>query len=40
MIGDGDEPRLYSEDDTRQELDDTVAFWRRWLSRSRYGGRW
>src|SRR5215203_2255445 len=39
-IGDGDEPRRYSEDDTRQELDDTVAFWRRWLSRSRYQGRW
>jgi GH15 family glucan-1,4-alpha-glucosidase len=39
-IGDGDEPRRYSEDETRQELDDTVAFWRRWLSRSRYEGRW
>ena len=39
-IADGDEPRRYSEDETRQELDDTVAFWRRWLSRSRYEGRW
>src|SRR5688572_29918346 len=39
-IGEGDEPRRYSEDETRQELDDTVAFWRRWLSRSRYEGRW
>jgi GH15 family glucan-1,4-alpha-glucosidase len=39
-IGDGDEPRHYSEDETRQELDHTVAFWRRWLSRSRYEGRW
>ena len=39
-IGDGEEPRLYGEGDTRQAFDDTVAFWRRWLSRSRYAGRW
>ena len=39
-ISDGEEARLYSEDDTRREFDDTVAFWRRWLSRSRYEGRW
>jgi GH15 family glucan-1,4-alpha-glucosidase len=39
-IGDGEEPQHYSEGDTRKAFDDTVAFWRRWLSRSRYAGRW
>ena len=39
-LGDGEEPQFYSEDDTRQAFDDTVAFWQRWLSRSRYAGRW
>jgi GH15 family glucan-1,4-alpha-glucosidase len=39
-IGDGEQPQLYSEDDTHQAFEDTVAFWRRWLSRSRYAGRW
>jgi GH15 family glucan-1,4-alpha-glucosidase len=39
-LGDGEEPRFYSEDDTGQAFDDTVAFWQRWLSRSRYAGRW
>src|SRR5918994_1482947 len=39
--GDGEEPpRFYSEDDTREAYYDTVDFWRRWLSRSRYEGRW
>jgi GH15 family glucan-1,4-alpha-glucosidase len=38
--GDGEEPQFYSEDDTRQAFDETVAFWQRWLSRSRYAGRW
>jgi GH15 family glucan-1,4-alpha-glucosidase len=38
--GDGEEPRFYSEDDARQAYYDTVDFWRRWLSRSRYEGRW
>jgi ribonuclease BN (tRNA processing enzyme) len=39
-IDDGEEPQPYSEDATHQAFDDTVAFWRRWLSRSRYAGRW
>jgi GH15 family glucan-1,4-alpha-glucosidase len=39
-LGGGEEPQFYSEDDTRQAFDDTVAFWQRWLSRSRYAGRW
>jgi GH15 family glucan-1,4-alpha-glucosidase len=38
--GDGEEPRFYSEDDAHQAYYGTVAFWRRWLSRSRYAGRW
>jgi GH15 family glucan-1,4-alpha-glucosidase len=38
---DGDrEPREYSEAATRELFEATVEFWRRWLSRSRYGGRW
>ena len=33
-------PRPYSEDETREAFDRTVDYWRRWLSRSRYQGRW
>ncbi len=33
-------PRLYDEGDTLRAFEDTVAFWRRWLARSRYTGRW
>jgi GH15 family glucan-1,4-alpha-glucosidase len=39
-IGDGEEPRTYDEESTLRMFEDTVAFWRRWLSRSRYAGRW
>jgi len=39
-LGDDKEPRFYSEEDTRRAFDETVAFWKRWLSRSRYEGRW
>jgi GH15 family glucan-1,4-alpha-glucosidase len=39
-VSDGDVPRVYEEDDALRAFDDTVAFWRRWLSRSRYAGRW
>src|SRR5829696_599125 len=38
--GDREEPQLYGEGETHKAFDDTVAFWRRWLSRSRYAGRW
>ena len=34
------EPRALSEDSTRALFDQTVAYWRAWLSRSRYSGRW
>ena len=40
QVGDGEEPRIYDEDDALRAFDDTVEFWRRWLSRSRYAGRW
>ena len=30
----------YSDADIAAEFDATVAFWRRWLRRSRYSGRW
>ena len=39
-LGDGEELRFYSEEDTLQAFNETVAFWQRWLSRSRYAGRW
>jgi GH15 family glucan-1,4-alpha-glucosidase len=33
-------PRPYSEDETREAYEATVQYWRRWLSQSRYEGRW
>jgi GH15 family glucan-1,4-alpha-glucosidase len=33
-------PRVYSEAETREAFEDTVAYWRRWLSHCRYQGRW
>jgi GH15 family glucan-1,4-alpha-glucosidase len=33
-------PVPYSDADIDAEFDATVAFWRRWLRRSRYSGRW
>jgi GH15 family glucan-1,4-alpha-glucosidase len=33
-------PRQHSEDLTRQLFEETVSYWRRWLGRSRYTGRW
>ena len=39
-IDDGEEPRVYDEHGALRAFEDTVAFWRRWLSRSRYTGRW
>ena len=37
---DGREPRSYGEQETRAAFEDTVAYWRGWLGRSRYTGRW
>jgi GH15 family glucan-1,4-alpha-glucosidase len=36
----GEAPVPYSDADIAAAFDATVAFWRRWLRRSRYGGRW
>jgi hypothetical protein len=36
----GEAPAPYSDTDIEAEFDDTVAFWRRWLRRSSYSGRW
>src|SRR6266536_5126048 len=36
----GEMPVPYSEADIAAEFDATVAFWRRWVGRSRYSGRW
>jgi GH15 family glucan-1,4-alpha-glucosidase len=33
-------PRIHSEEHTAELLLETAAFWRRWLARGRYGGRW
>src|SRR5436190_12154135 len=33
-------PELQSGEDVGRLFEETVAFWRRWLSRSRYTGRW
>ncbi|MDQ3568824.1 MAG: glycoside hydrolase family 15 protein [Actinomycetota bacterium] len=40
QVNDGGEPRAYDEEDAARAFDDTVAYWRGWLSRSRYTGRW
>jgi GH15 family glucan-1,4-alpha-glucosidase len=37
----GDEaPKPFTEDETRGDFEATVEYWRRWVSRSRYRGRW
>ena len=36
----GEEPVAYADADISAEFDATVAFWRGWLRRSRYSGRW
>jgi GH15 family glucan-1,4-alpha-glucosidase len=33
-------PREYSEEETREAYERTIGYWRRWLSQSRYRGRW
>jgi len=38
--GPGETPVPYSDADIAAEFDATVAFWRGWLRRSRYSGRW
>ncbi|MEV8516737.1 glycoside hydrolase family 15 protein [Dactylosporangium sp. NPDC051484] len=39
-VGDDVEPRGCPHAEAEQEFNATVAFWRRWLSASRYRGRW
>ena len=33
-------PRSFTADEMRQDFEDTVDFWRAWLARSNYRGRW
>jgi GH15 family glucan-1,4-alpha-glucosidase len=33
-------PRPYPEDETREAFERTIAYWRSWLGKSRYRGRW
>ena len=39
-LQDGQKPLHYSDADIAADFDATVAFWRGWLRRSRYSGRW
>jgi GH15 family glucan-1,4-alpha-glucosidase len=39
-VGDDIAPRSCPQAEAEQQFTDTVAFWRRWLSASRYRGRW
>ena len=34
------QPHPHSEDQTREAFEHTIEYWRRWLSHSRYRGRW
>jgi pentatricopeptide repeat protein len=36
----GHEPHRHSDEERRQIFEETVDYWRRWLRRSRYEGRW
>jgi GH15 family glucan-1,4-alpha-glucosidase len=40
VLDPGEPPVPYSDADIAAEFDATVAFWRGWLRRSRYSGRW
>jgi GH15 family glucan-1,4-alpha-glucosidase len=41
LLDEGDvEPMAVSEEDAQRLLDETLAYWRRWLSRCTYRGRW
>jgi GH15 family glucan-1,4-alpha-glucosidase len=40
QVGRSEAPRAYSEEETRDEYERTIEFWRRWLHQSRYVGRW
>jgi GH15 family glucan-1,4-alpha-glucosidase len=40
QVGDGVVPRSCQDTEAEQEFTATVRFWRRWLSASRYRGRW
>jgi len=39
-VGEDGMPRRHSENHTRELFEQTVNYWRRWLGRSRYQGRW
>jgi GH15 family glucan-1,4-alpha-glucosidase len=40
LLPEGCEPRSHSAEETRELAEATVAYWRGWLSQSRYRGRW
>ena len=40
VLEQGEQPRPYSEDDTRELFNETVDYWLRWIAAARYQGRW
>ena len=40
QVGPEEAPRPYSAEDTREAYERTIEYWRRWLAKSRYRGRW
>jgi GH15 family glucan-1,4-alpha-glucosidase len=40
QVGESGLPRRHTEDHTHALFDETVAYWRSWLGKSRYTGRW
>ncbi|HVY61737.1 MAG TPA: trehalase-like domain-containing protein, partial [Planctomycetota bacterium] len=40
QVGPEGAPRRHTEEDSRALFDETIAYWRRWISQSRYTGRW
>jgi GH15 family glucan-1,4-alpha-glucosidase len=40
VLATGAPEEVFSEERAMRDLDETIGYWRRWLSRSRYRGRW
>jgi GH15 family glucan-1,4-alpha-glucosidase len=40
VLEQAEQPRPYSEDDTRELFNETVDYWLRWIAAARYQGRW
>jgi len=40
QLSDGSRARRYPDEETAELFEETIAFWRGWIARSRYQGRW